>query len=158
MRALTPALPHPAEKLPKSASELMDRSAASGAVGSAGRQPIAEAESAKFSYALQTELGPCGLYWLVLRGEGQQDGSDQATQEVLKDIAPIVKRLFTRFGERFEIENDILRPSKSFTASDLTGTRPPLLGSVVSVVANFSGRKFQWSQFQWFWIPSAAWR
>lgn len=49
---------------------------------------------------------------LVLRGEGPQDGSDPATQDVLKDIAPVIRRLLTVFGERFEIKKDALRPSK----------------------------------------------
>ena len=40
---------------------------------------------------------------LVLLGEGPWNGSDPATQQVLQDIAPVVKRLLRTFGHRFGI-------------------------------------------------------
>ncbi|OAQ57502.1 hypothetical protein VFPFJ_11747 [Purpureocillium lilacinum] len=55
----------------------------------------------------------------VLFGEGPLDGSDPRTQRLLKDIAPVIKRLLAKFGERF----DIIRKS-STTSPRFQSLRP----------------------------------
>ncbi|KAK4067364.1 hypothetical protein Purlil1_13877 [Purpureocillium lilacinum] len=54
------------------------------------------------------QFGNAGRIIVGLDGEGEENGSDQATQNVLKDIAPVVGRLLRIFGKsRFEIKRTI---------------------------------------------------
>ncbi|KAJ6436770.1 alpha-L-fucosidase [Purpureocillium lavendulum] len=60
----------------------------------------------------------------VLFSDGPWDGRDPRTQRLLQDIAPVVKRLLAKFGERFDIIRQPSPASSRFQSHRLYWTTP----------------------------------